>query len=125
MDLIYDLLSQVVKKTNVTINITSNPYMTEEPTKTETKTETETETKTETETETAPSGSEPVGESPRKSGLASADVAQLINDLENMSATLKKINMSMVDREFTEVFLMLQNFDRILYSAKILSKLWY
>ena len=109
MDLVYELLSQAVKNTNININLTSNLPTTEEPKKAEV-------------SGSAPVDTEPP--SPQDSGLVSADLVQLISDLENVSATLKKINMSLVGHEFTEVFLMLQNFDRILNSAKILAKLW-
>ena len=52
-------------------------------------------------------------------GLVRADLVQLISDLESVSTTLKKINKSVVGHEYTEVFFMLQNFDKILNSVKM------
>jgi len=50
-------------------------------------------------------------------GLVRADLVRLINDLENVSETLKKINRSLGKN--TEIFFMLQNFDTILNSVKM------
>ncbi len=52
-------------------------------------------------------------------GLVKADLVQLISDLESVSSTLKKINRGFVGHEYTEAFYMLQNFDKILNSAKM------
>ena len=52
-------------------------------------------------------------------GLVKADLVQLISDLESVSSTLKKINRGFVGHEYTEAFYMLQNFDKILNSVKM------
>lgn len=107
-DLVYELLSQAVKNTNITINLAAKPPAgAQEPKKDEPKTE---------------AGSAPVDDEPQppqESGLVRADLVQLISDLESVSSTLKRINRSLVGHEYTEVFFMLQNFDKILNSVKM------
>jgi len=111
MDLVYELLSQAVKNTNITINLFAEPPVasTQEPKKDEPKTDTE------------PSSVDAESQLPQESGLLMrADLVQLISDLESISSTLKRINRSLVGHEYTEVFFMLQNFDKILNSIKMI-----
>lgn len=104
-DLVYELLSQAVKNTNITINLSAKVAGAQDEPK----------------AEAAPSGSAPVDAEPQphESGLVRADLVQLISDLESVSATLKRINRSFVGYEYTEAFFMLQNFDKILNSVKM------
>lgn len=112
-DLVYELLSQVVKNTNITINLSAKPPAASEEPKRE-------DVQTDLRTEAGASVSKEVpAEAPQESGLARADLVQLISDLESVSATLKRINRSLVGHEYTEVFFMLQNFDKILNSVKM------
>lgn len=108
-DLVCELLSQAVKNTNITINLSVKPPVAgaQEPKKEEPKTE----------AGSAPVDAEP--QPPQESGLVRADLVQLISDLESVSSTLKRINRSLVGHEYTEVFFMLQNFDKILNSVKM------
>lgn len=101
-DLVYELLSQAVKNTNITINLTTKPHVAgaQEPKRDEPKTDAE-------------------PQPPQESGLVRADLVQLISDLESVSSTLKRINRSLVGHEYTGVFFMLQNFDKILNSVKM------
>ena len=102
-DLLYELLSQTLKHTNITINLTAKPESKDAE-------------------EAAPSGSASVGaepQPPQESGLVRADLVQLITDLESVSATLKRINKSLAGHDDHEVFFMLQNFDKILTSIKM------
>jgi hypothetical protein len=107
-DLLYELLSQAVKNTNITINLNTNP-LTEEPKKNEDEHQSTTEVKM---------GSSSTS-SCSQGGFVRADLIQLISDLESVSTTLKKINKSLVGHEHTDVFSMLQNFDKILNSVKM------
>jgi len=114
-DLIYELLSQAVKNTNITINLSAKPQSKESKSEDDS-----------AEMKAAGPVKEDAGASaattpPRsqESGLVRADLIQLISDLESISATLKKINKSLVGHEYTEVFFMLQNFDKILTSVKM------
>jgi hypothetical protein len=52
--------------------------------------------------------------------LVKEDFLSLVNDMENMSATLKKINRNLAGRNNTEVFAMLEKFDRFLHSIKVI-----
>lgn len=99
--LAYELLTQAVKNTNVTINLSAKQPV---------------ETPAEQASEEAPRMA--VAEDEPK-GLVRADLVQLIGDLERVSTTLKRINKSVVGHEYTEVFFMLQNFDTILNSVKM------
>lgn len=108
-DLIYELLSQAVKNTNITINLSTKPQSKESKSE-----------------DNSAKAAEPVKEdagasaatTPQGGGLVRADLIQLISDLESVSATLKKINKSL-GHEYTDVFFMLQNFDKILTSIKM------
>jgi len=104
-DLVYDLLSQAVKNTNITINLNAKTQTDTTPTNAPA----DTEQKKEADVNNARAG-----------GLVRADLVQLISDLESVSATLKKINKSIVGHEPTEIFFMLQNFDKILNSVKMI-----
>ena len=124
-DLVYDLLSQAVKNTNITINLnakTQTDTIQTDTTQTDT-TQTDT-TQTDTTPTNAPADTEQKKEADvnnaRAGGLVRADLVQLISDLESVSATLKKINKSIVGHEPTEIFFMLQNFDKILNSVKMI-----
>jgi hypothetical protein len=114
-DLVYELLSQAVKNTNITINLNV---------KSQSKTEDGQQASAEMATEAVnrDAGASATTTSPRsqESGLVRDDLVQLISDLESVSATLKKINKSLVSHEHTEVFFMLQNFDKILSSVKMI-----
>lgn len=104
-DLVYELLSQAVKNTNININLSAKPPAAEQPKKDAQAAGVKVEA----------SGSAPVD----TGGLARADLVQLISDLERVSTTLKKIDRSLAGYEYTEVFFMLQNFDKILSSVKM------
>ena len=114
-DLVYDLLSQAVKNTNITINLNA---------KTQTDTIQTDTIQTDTTPTNAPADTEQKKEADvnnaRAGGLVRADLVQLISDLESVSATFKKINKSIVGHEPTEIFFMLQNFDKILNSVKMI-----
>jgi hypothetical protein len=112
-DLVYELLSQAVKNTNITINLSAKPRS-EKP-----KTEDAQQANTEANVATTKVRTGSTATTPQESGLVRADLVQLISDLESVSATLKKINRSLVGHEYTEVFFMLQNFDKILTSVKM------
>jgi len=129
-DLVYDLLSQAVKNTNITINLNAKTQtdtiqtdtIQTDTTQTDT-TQTDT-TQTDTTPTNAPADTEQKKEADvnnaRAGGLVRADLVQLISDLESVSATFKKINKSIVGHEPTEIFFMLQNFDKILNSVKMI-----
>lgn len=103
-DLVYELLSQIVKNTNITINLTAKSPVTaaQEP-----------------KNELPSASAELPSASHQESGLVRADLVQLISDLERVSATLKRINKNVVGYKCMEVFFMLQNFDKILNSIKM------
>jgi hypothetical protein len=118
------LLYQVVKDTSITINLTAKPpaitinltpktTADQEPKNNEPKVD---EPKNNEPKVDEPKVDEPEPQPPQESTLA--NLVQLISDLERVSATLKKINTSTVDKEHTEVFFMLQNFDKLLNSVK-------
>lgn len=112
-DLVYELLSQAVKNTNITINLSpKSPATSEEPKREDVQTDLKTEVG-------ASMFKEVPVEAPQESGLARADLVQLISDLKSVSATLKRINRSLVGHEYTEASFMLQNFDKILDSVKM------
>jgi len=147
MDYLYEFLLQTVKNTNVTINIntkqptvaneedvkpheptthkdrhhepTTHEPTTHEPTTHEPTTHEPTTHKDDRHHE--PTTHEPTTHEPTTHedthGLVRADLVRLINDLENVSETLKKINRSLGKN--TEIFFMLQNFDTILNSVKM------
>lgn len=92
------MLAQVVKNTNITINLSV-------PTAADASTDS-----------ISPSLDSPT--TTPTSQVVKADIVQLISDLERVSATLKKINQS-VGQNHTEVFFMIQNFDTILNSVKM------
>jgi hypothetical protein len=103
-DFLYDLLAQVVKNTNVVINLSPKNGTVTEDKQTEDKQTTQNANK----------------ESEEKSaGLMKADLLQLVQELECVSKTLKKINVAMTGNEQTEMFCMLENFDKILNSVRI------
>jgi len=125
-DLVYKLLSQVVKNTNITINLAAKPVVgaqdepkKDEPKKDEPKKDEPKKDEPKTEAGSAPAPVDAEPQPPQESGLVRADLVQLINDLESVSSTLKRINRSLVGHEYTEVFFMLQNFDKILNSVKM------
>jgi len=120
-DLVYKLLSQVVKNTNITINLAAKPVVgaQDEPKKDEPKKDEPKKDEPKTEAGSAPAPVDAEPQPPQESGLVRADLVQLINDLESVSSTLKRINRSLVGHEYTEVFFMLQNFDKILNSVKM------
>jgi hypothetical protein len=99
-DLVYELLSHVVKNTNITINFNVKQLPNED-------------------TESTPSDCPPTISAP-VAGLARADLIQLIKALEDVSSALKKINMSLVGAKQDEVTVMLNNFNKILNSAKMI-----
>ena len=109
----YELLTQAVKNTNITINLSAKqPTVApaeQQPTASE-------EVKADV-PEAGPSTDDATDAEPK--GLVRADLVQLIGDLERVSTTLKRINKSIVGHEYTEVFFMLQNFDTILNSVKM------
>lgn len=113
-DLVYELLSQAVKNTNITINLSAKPS-TSEPTAEQPKNDVQADV------DAACGSSNASGDLsvPAGRGLVRAHLFQLISDLESVSATLKKINKSLVGHEYTQVFFMLQNFDKILNSVKM------
>jgi hypothetical protein len=94
-DLVYELLSHVVKNTNITINFNAKQLPSED-------------------TESTPSDCPPTTSAP-VAGLARVDLIQLIKALEDVSSALKKINMKQ-----NEVTVMLNNFNKILNSAKMI-----
>ncbi len=102
-DLVYELLSHVVKNTNITINFNVKQLPNED-------------------TESTPSDCPPTTStiSAPVAGLARADLIQLIKALEDVSSALKKINMSLVGAKQDEVTVMLNNFNKILNSAKMI-----
>lgn len=105
-DLVYELLSHVVKNTNITINFNAKQLPSED-------------------TESTPSDCPPTTSttstiSAPVAGLARADLIQLIKALEDVSSALKKINMSLVGTKQDEVTVMLNNFNKILNSAKMI-----
>jgi hypothetical protein len=111
----YELLTQAVKNTNITINLSAKQPTDviapaeQQPTASE-------EVKADV-PEAGPSTDDATDAEPK--GLVRADLVQLIGDLERVSTTLKRINKSIVGHEYTEVFFMLQNFDTILNSVKM------
>jgi hypothetical protein len=112
-DLVYELLSQAVKNTNITINLSAKPQSDEPKNKNDS-------AEMKAEAMKGDAGASATTTPPRsQSGLVRSDLVQLISDLESVSATLKKINKSLVGHEYTEVFFMLQNFDKILTSVKM------
>jgi hypothetical protein len=117
-DLVYELLSQAVKNTNITINL--NVKSQSEELKTEDGQQASAEMATEAVKGDAGASATTTSPRSRESGLVRDDLVQLISDLESVSATLKKINKSLVSHEHTEVFFMLQNFDKILSSVKMI-----
>jgi len=126
MDYLYEFLLQTVKNTNVTINInTKQPTVANEedvkPHEPTTHKDRHHEPTTHEPTTHEPTTHEPTTHEPTTHedthGLVRADLVRLINDLENVSETLKKINRSLGKN--TEIFFMLQNFDTILNSVKM------
>lgn len=113
-DIIYELLSQAVKNTNITINLSAKPQSKESKSEDDSAKMKAAEVKED-------AGASAATTPPRshESGLVRADLIKLISDLEGVSATLKKINKSLVGHEYTDVFFMLQNFDKILTSVKM------
>lgn len=112
--LAYELLTQVVKNTNITINLNAKQPVTDViETISETSMDVDAKPSTSAETPESETGpSEPTG-------LVRTDLVRLIDDLERVSTTLKMINKSVVGNEYTDVFFMLQNFDTILNSVKM------
>ena len=86
------MLSQAVRNTNITLSLTA----------------------ADREPHQEPRNDEPTYS--RESAIES--LAQLVNDLGSVSATLKKINRTLGGTENTEVFFMLQNFDKLLNVVK-------
>jgi len=105
MEMLYELLNQIVKNTNITINLRSKPAT---QNNNQNNNNEETTTQNEPQNETL------------STCLVKADLVQLVNDLEKVSATLKKINVSLVGNERNEIAFMFENFDRILNSAKLI-----
>ncbi len=107
-DLVFDLLTQAVKNTNININLNTKttPSM-DTPIPTSIKKE-----------ELSSSPEHPREVNVQQHGLVKADLVQLVKDLEGVSCTLKKINVSVHGSEH-DIFFMLQNFDTILNSVKL------
>lgn len=103
-DLIYELLAQAVKNTNININLSAKST---QPIANDPKEKESTES------------TENVENEPEKRGLVKADIVQLIDEMEMVSKSLKRINRSLVENEYTEAFFMIQNFDTILNWVKM------
>jgi len=136
---IYEMLAHAAKNINVTINISQKEQ--QEPCFSKTSATTSDEntgatsgatstsdentgatsgaTSTSDENTGATSGATSTTSDEITNGLVKADLVQLISDLESVSSTLKKINRGFVGHKYTEAFYMLQNFDKILNSVKM------
>jgi hypothetical protein len=109
--LAYELLTHAVQNINITVNLSAKKQITESHAE---------------ENVSAPSDDQVAGPSgintttDTNSGeIVKADLVRLINDLESVSTTLKKINNNLAGHNNTEMFFMLKNFDKILNSIKM------
>ncbi|TFH07056.1 MAG: hypothetical protein E4H07_09570 [Nitrosomonadales bacterium] len=90
--LAYELLTQAVKNVNITVNLSKKSSQAPMPVP-----------KTEDST----------------TGLVKTDLVRLIDNLESVSTTLKKIDKNLAGHDHTEICVMLENFDRVLNSIRL------
>jgi hypothetical protein len=114
-DLVYELMSQLVKNTNININLSPNTKPSEQDSL---PSEASSSEASSSEASSSKGCSIPPATEQKPNGFMRADLVQLISELESVATTLKRINKSVVGHEDTELFFMLQNFDKILHLIK-------
>lgn len=115
-EFLYNLVTKAVRNTNITINIGGEPI-----THHHTKPWPEQDTPTTIPT-TIPTTTPTTEPGPTSSGaqqLSKDDLIQLVSDLERVCNTLKRMNVKYMGTKQTEIFFMLENFDKILNSVKL------
>ena len=119
-DLVYELMSQLVKNTNININLSPNTKPSEQDSLPSEASSSEASSSEASSSEASSSKgcSIPPATEQKPNGFMRADLVQLISELESVATTLKRINKSVVGHEDTELFFMLQNFDKILHLIK-------
>lgn len=108
-------MSQLVKNTNININLSPNTKPSEQDSL---PSEASSSEASSSEASSSKGCSIPPATEQKPNGFMRADLVQLISELESVATTLKRINKSVVGHEDTELFFMLQNFDKILHLIK-------